>query len=119
VPRLCELYPGICLTTEEKARKNLSQDKKSSVKVLFMTHKENLRQRSVKVCNPVFILTVEPTSILTRGDTGDPHSLLRETLSKKVDGHSRLVKLEFREKYKIPTSVFIQVPPLPLPDPVP
>jgi hypothetical protein len=25
VPRLCELYPGICLTTEEKARKTLSQ----------------------------------------------------------------------------------------------
>jgi hypothetical protein len=23
VPRLCELYPGICLITEEKARKNL------------------------------------------------------------------------------------------------
>jgi hypothetical protein len=25
VPRLCELYPDICLTTEGKARKNLSQ----------------------------------------------------------------------------------------------
>ena len=25
MPRLRELYPGICLTTEEKARKNLSQ----------------------------------------------------------------------------------------------
>jgi hypothetical protein len=25
VPRLGELYPGICLATEEKARKNLSQ----------------------------------------------------------------------------------------------
>jgi hypothetical protein len=25
VPCLGELYPGICLTTEEKARKNLSQ----------------------------------------------------------------------------------------------
>jgi hypothetical protein len=25
VPSLCELYPRICLTTEEKARKNLSQ----------------------------------------------------------------------------------------------
>jgi hypothetical protein len=25
VPRLGKLYPGICLTTEEKARKNLSQ----------------------------------------------------------------------------------------------
>jgi hypothetical protein len=23
VPRLCEVYPGICLTTEEKARENL------------------------------------------------------------------------------------------------
>ena len=25
VPRLCEVYPDICLTTEDKARKNLSQ----------------------------------------------------------------------------------------------
>jgi hypothetical protein len=25
VPRLCKLYPGICLTTEEKTRKNFSQ----------------------------------------------------------------------------------------------
>jgi len=25
VPRLCELCPGICLTTEEKAQRNLSQ----------------------------------------------------------------------------------------------
>jgi hypothetical protein len=25
VPRLCELYPGICLTNEEEARENLSQ----------------------------------------------------------------------------------------------
>jgi hypothetical protein len=27
VTRLCESYPGICLITEEKARKNLSQGK--------------------------------------------------------------------------------------------
>jgi hypothetical protein len=25
VPRLCELYPGICLTTDKKAWRNLSQ----------------------------------------------------------------------------------------------
>ena len=25
VPRLCDVYPGICLTREEKARKNPSQ----------------------------------------------------------------------------------------------
>jgi len=30
VPRLCELYPGICLTSEEKARKNLSQGRTNS-----------------------------------------------------------------------------------------
>jgi len=29
VPRLCEFYPGICLTTEEKAQKNLSQGKRN------------------------------------------------------------------------------------------
>jgi len=29
VPRICEFYPGICLTTEEKAWKNLSQGKKN------------------------------------------------------------------------------------------
>ena len=28
MPRLCEFYPGICLTNEEKARQNLSQGKK-------------------------------------------------------------------------------------------
>jgi hypothetical protein len=27
VPRLCGFYPGICLTTEEKSRKNLNQEK--------------------------------------------------------------------------------------------
>ena len=30
VPRLGELYPGICLTTEEKARKNLSQGSRTT-----------------------------------------------------------------------------------------
>jgi hypothetical protein len=30
VPRICELYPGICLTTEEKARKNLIGLKKKA-----------------------------------------------------------------------------------------
>ena len=29
VPRLCESYLGICLITEEKARKNLSQGTKN------------------------------------------------------------------------------------------
>jgi len=33
VPRLCEFYPAICLTTEDKARKNLSQGKKNLCQV--------------------------------------------------------------------------------------
>jgi len=37
VLRLCEFYPGICLTTEEKALKNLSQGKKN-----FSQGKKNL-----------------------------------------------------------------------------
>jgi len=39
VPRLWEFYPGICLTAEEKARKNLGQGKKNLSQV-----KENLSQ---------------------------------------------------------------------------
>jgi hypothetical protein len=38
VPRLCEFYPGICLTTEEKVRKNRSQDKKPSKYSIHITH---------------------------------------------------------------------------------
>jgi hypothetical protein len=49
VPCLCEFYPGICLATEEKARKNLSQGKKTLSKV-----KENLSQ------NTVYILPKHP-----------------------------------------------------------
>ena len=44
MPRLCKFYPGICLATEEKARKNLSQDKKNLSQV-----KKNLSQRTVYI----------------------------------------------------------------------
>jgi hypothetical protein len=37
VPRLYELYPGICLTTEEKARKNLSQGTDKRIKHIKCT----------------------------------------------------------------------------------
>ena len=36
VPHLCEFYLGICLTTEEKARKNLSQGKKTTLSLLYV-----------------------------------------------------------------------------------
>jgi hypothetical protein len=48
VPRLWEFYPGICLTTEEKAQKNLSQGKKNLSQV-----KKNLSQSTVYILSKI------------------------------------------------------------------
>jgi len=58
VPRLCEFYAGICLTTEEKARKNLSQGEKNLSQV-----KKNLSQSTV------YILPKTPTHYKTLTNT--------------------------------------------------
>ena len=42
VSRLCGLYPGICLTTEEKARKNLSQGRRVPAGMMKI-HKHTIR----------------------------------------------------------------------------
>ena len=44
VPRLCELYPGICLITEEEERINLSQ---GSRKVPVGTMKTEYTEQSI------------------------------------------------------------------------
>jgi hypothetical protein len=51
VPSLREFSPGICLTTEEKAWKNLSQSKKnlSRVKKNLSRIKKNLSQSTVYI----------------------------------------------------------------------
>jgi hypothetical protein len=43
VPRLCELYPGIYLTTEAKAQKNLSQGSQRVPAGTMKIHKHTLR----------------------------------------------------------------------------
>jgi hypothetical protein len=43
VPRLRELYPGICLTTEEKARKNLSQGSRRVSVSTMKIHNHTIR----------------------------------------------------------------------------
>jgi hypothetical protein len=45
VPRLCGLYPGIFLTTEEKARKNLSQGSRRVPASTMKIHKHTIRIR--------------------------------------------------------------------------
>jgi len=39
VPHLCELYPGICLTTEGKSRENLNQGSRSFVDMPYSSSK--------------------------------------------------------------------------------
>jgi hypothetical protein len=58
LPRLCEFYPGICLTTEEKARKNLSQGKKNLSQI-----RKNLNQSTV------YMLPKTPTHYKTLTNT--------------------------------------------------
>ena len=43
VPRLCKLYPGICLTTEEKAPQNLSQGGRRVSAGMMKIHKHTIR----------------------------------------------------------------------------
>ena len=53
MPRLCEVYPGIYLTTEEKARKNLSQGreqnmnnyKKTNITIRIYNNNKNMGRR--------------------------------------------------------------------------
>jgi hypothetical protein len=42
VPHLCEFYPGICLTTEEKAWKNLSQGSRTVPAGTMKIHKHTI-----------------------------------------------------------------------------
>jgi hypothetical protein len=46
VPRLCGLHPGICLTTEEKARKNLSQGNRRVPTGTMKIHKHTIKIHS-------------------------------------------------------------------------
>ena len=74
VPRLCEFYPGICLTTEEKAWKNLSQGKKHLSQV-----KENLSQSTV------YILPKTPTHYKTLTNT---HTLQNPLIHTHAQTHT-------------------------------
>jgi hypothetical protein len=74
VPRLCEFYPGICLTAEEKARKNLSQGKKNLSQV-----KKNLGQNTVYIL-PKHPHITKPTQTYTlQNNINPPQYKLKQT----------------------------------------
>jgi len=77
VLRLCEFYPGICLTTEEKARKNLGQGTKNLSQV-----KKNLTQRTV------YILPKHPH--ITK--SSQTHTLQNPHIHTRARAHTRITK---------------------------
>ena len=65
MPHLCEFYPGIFFTTEEKTRKNLSQGKKN-----LNQGKKNLSQVKKNLSHStVYILSKTPTHYKTLTNT--------------------------------------------------
>jgi len=83
VPRLCDFYPGICLTTEEKARKNLSQGKKKLSQV-----KKNLSQSTVYIL-PKHAHITKPTQTHTlQNNIKPPQYKLKQTQCKIYSNES-------------------------------
>ena len=56
VPHLCGFYLGICLTTEEKGQKNLSQGSRRVVAGTMKIHKHTIRKRRNSNKN-IYLLT--------------------------------------------------------------
>jgi hypothetical protein len=82
VPRLCEFYPGICLTTEEKARKNLSQGKKnlsqSAVYILpkTSTHYKTLTNTHITKQYKTTTVQIKTKCILEKQHKGEKEQYL-------------------------------------------
>ena len=72
MPRLCEFYPGICLKTEENAQKNLSQGKKTSVRVQY-TYYQNTHSLQ-NIHTPTQTHTRAHTHIHTHSTTSHTHT---------------------------------------------
>ena len=58
VPHLCGFYPGICLTTEEKARKNLSQGSRRVPAGTMKMHKHTLSYKIQHGSVELFVIVV-------------------------------------------------------------
>jgi hypothetical protein len=81
MPRLGELYPGICLTTEEKARKSLSQGSRT-----IRIHKPNNKNRIHKPNNKNEMkLSLDDTnSIMIQGLSGKYPAILNISRTGRV-----------------------------------
>jgi len=71
MPRLCEYYPGIYLTTEEKAWKNLSQ----GTVYIIPTHSHITKPAHIHT--HTYARAPAPTHYKTRTHTHTPHTRAR------------------------------------------
>ena len=83
MPRLGELYPGICLTTEEKARKNLSQ---GSRRVLVYVLPKRTRYKTHTYTHPHITKPTHTHPHLTEPTHTHPH------ITKPTHLHPHLTK---------------------------
>jgi CMP-N-acetylneuraminic acid synthetase len=78
VPRLCEFNPGICLTTEEKARKKLSQ---GSRRVLVYILNITKTPTQYKTHTPTHHKTTQTTTVqITTNPTQDIPNCYRHNI---------------------------------------
>jgi len=63
VPRLCGFYPGICLITEEKARKKLSQGSQNNT----VSEKKIFKENPVRM--PIYLKSYTGWAGITCGRT--------------------------------------------------
>jgi len=89
VPRLCECYPGIYLTTEEKARKNLSQGKKNLSQV-----KKYLSQSTVYIL-PKHPHITKPTQTHTLQNPHIHISFINVVFSSADNSQSSIVVVKY------------------------
>ena len=101
MPRLCEFFPDICLTTEEKARKNLSQVKEnlshSTVYILSKTPTHYKTLTNTRITNP--------THTHTHADTHTTKQYKTTTVSdwspQYIEYHGGYLKQIISKKTKI------------------
>ena len=109
VPHLCELYPDICLTTEEKARKNLNQGSRripvSTMKTEYTeqsihNNKNTLRKDSAGSAD--FLQTAKDANITLHYitlhlNTGSEQTRPNAGMCKESPGRSNLLEKRYNE----------------------
>ena len=81
MPRLCEFNPGICLTTEEKARKNLSQGSRRVLVYVLHITKTATQLQYPHIHTPTLLQNTHTHSHITKPTHTHTHTITKHTHS--------------------------------------